>query len=112
MTPDCLTCGACCRPPEPQPVYADLRSEDLTVLAESPKALALAVIVPGDRVFALRTKVTRDGVVCAALNGRIGKSVSCSIYNVRPRACRLYEAGSVECHNARVAVGLESARGS
>jgi Fe-S-cluster containining protein len=34
---------------------------------------------------------------CIALEGTLGKHVSCSIYELRPRPCRIVEAGSKEC---------------
>ena len=47
----------------------------------------------------------RDGH-CIALEGELGKSVSCSIYADRPSACRQFEAGSESCLHLREKAGL------
>ncbi|CAB4136122.1 Putative zinc- or iron-chelating domain containing protein [uncultured Caudovirales phage] len=38
---------------------------------------------------------------CAALSGVVGESVSCTIYENRPQACRQFKAGSLLCLEAR-----------
>ena len=43
---------------------------------------------------------------CIALEGELGKSVSCSIYDDRPSACRQFEAGSESCLHLREKAGL------
>ena len=47
-----------------------------------------------------------DGGRCIALRGSIGRRVSCSIYDVRPRPCRRVEAGDASCLRARADAGL------
>ena len=50
----------------------------------------------------LRTRVNRQGRnVCIALEGEVGSCVNCSIYSIRPGACRKFEAGSPACLLAR-----------
>jgi Fe-S-cluster containining protein len=38
---------------------------------------------------------------CVALSGVVGESVSCTIYENRPQACRQFKAGSALCLEAR-----------
>ncbi len=55
---------------------------------------------------------------CAALKGRVGESVACSIYASRPSPCREFSASlengvrSTRCDEARAAHGLEPLRRS
>ena len=43
---------------------------------------------------------------CIALEGEIGVSVKCSVYNCRPDACRKFEVGSDLCNEARRKKGI------
>jgi len=43
---------------------------------------------------------------CAALQGQIGKSVSCSAYALRPSPCREVQPGDGKCSRARARHGL------
>lgn len=43
---------------------------------------------------------------CVALEGEIGKSVGCTIYQLRSSTCRAFEAGSEACNRARKNYGL------
>lgn len=43
---------------------------------------------------------------CSALEGEIGREVSCGIYPDRPKACRDFEAGSMECKLTRLRMGI------
>jgi len=52
-------------------------------------------------------RLTRDQH-CAALEGRLGERVRCSIYALRPKACRKVEAGSSRCLEYRRDLGLTS----
>jgi Fe-S-cluster containining protein len=54
-----------------------------------------------------KTKVNAQGyTVCAALTGTVANSCQCSIYTARPLVCRLFEAGSPECLEARKLLGI------
>ncbi len=44
---------------------------------------------------------------CLALRGRLGRRVHCTVYKIRPRACRLVEAGGDECMQARASRGID-----
>jgi Fe-S-cluster containining protein len=43
---------------------------------------------------------------CAALEGRVGKEVRCSLYAQRPSTCREVQPGEDKCNRARAAHGL------
>lgn len=43
---------------------------------------------------------------CVALEGEVGTSVKCAVYNCRPTACRKFEAGSALCLEARKMKGI------
>ena len=45
---------------------------------------------------------------CTALTGNVGVSTGCSIYTVRPAACRAFTAGSALCIEARQSAGLST----
>ncbi len=104
---DCQRCGACCCNP------AENRAEGFTDYVE---------IEPREKLFKKKQHLARYGVAngaglvhlklvgteerCAALHGSLGKRVSCAIYQLRPRGCRLVEAGSKRCLQARADLGL------
>lgn len=112
---DCERCGACCRaqPPFGGGVYVRLDADDLARLrADDVARLVVGVVDPTHRGRALRLATTDRGEqVCAALEGRPGERVACSIYPRRPGACRRLEAGSDACLLARDEAGL-GGRGS
>lgn len=99
--PDCQTCGACCvalpcvgvRPDE-EIAAADYW--DITAEGASGEIII-------DRFM------RRDGetYACAGLAGNVGESVTCRLYERRPKICRYFEAGSDKCHALRRAYGLE-----
>ena len=95
---DCLTCGACCASPFLGEGYIQLNAEEEKRLGR--KGLPVLVIVPDpeDRIVMLGTKINSQGMrVCVGLTGKVGKQVSCTIYEDRPTLCRQFEAGSPEC---------------
>jgi Fe-S-cluster containining protein len=95
--PDCLTCGACC-------AYFHqilISTEDST-----PRALAWEV-ADADGQVTHWLKREAGEARCVALSGTIGGQVDCLIYELRPTACRAFEAGSDRCHALRSMYGLE-----
>jgi Fe-S-cluster containining protein len=44
---------------------------------------------------------------CVALEGEVGASVRCSVYNCRPTSCRKFVVGSELCLEARKAKGIK-----
>lgn len=105
--PDCQGCGACCCNP-PSNVAEDFR---WYVEIDDPRSALLLrtdlrkryVIHDPDGIPHLRLQP--DGR-CAALRGKLAGRVECLVYPHRPRACRRVEAGTVECEQARIAMGL------
>jgi uncharacterized protein len=107
---DCQTCGACCCNSD------ENRAEKYVDYVEVPKRTRLAqrrallrkltVLNPqGERHMKLLGKEQR----CIALSGKLGVSVSCTIYDLRPPACRKVEPGSDECRRDRLERGIDSA---
>jgi Fe-S-cluster containining protein len=102
----CLDCGACCN-------Y-------FKVYFPKEESSALGGQVPADFVEKYDKKSInmigrqkfRGGISCKALEGEIGKQVSCSIYENRPSVCRAFEVISpvgvqnTRCKKARVYFGL------
>lgn len=103
---DCQSCGACCTNPE------ENRAEGFRSYVE----VAAGEPLLKKRDLSKRYTVVDDaGVVhlrldpserCVALLGKLGKRVTCAIYAVRPRGCRLVEAGSPRCLLAREERGI------
>jgi Fe-S-cluster containining protein len=87
---DCQSCGACCSYKWSWPVLKKDRSDAVKI----PKEM-LREDYP-----LMKTKNSR----CVALEGTVGKCVSCKIYNGRPDACRKFLPGSFLCLEARKAV--------
>jgi len=90
MTFDCQTCGACCYGPDD---YVTVVSTDR--LRMSRQIESRYVEQRGDRAW-LRMLHGH----CSALRARQGH-YSCRIYGARPSVCRVVEAGSRECLDAR-----------
>ena len=104
---DCLTCGACCTNPD------ENRSEGFLDYVE----------VPPDSPLLRRNDLAKrylrfndEGVPhmrldpahrCVALRGRLGESVKCAIYPMRPNGCRQVSLGSARCLQYRKERGLE-----
>src|SRR5437773_2212882 len=104
---DCLTCGACCLSPFGGEGYIRLSAEEEKHLGRRGLPVLVMSLDPQDRIVLLGTKSNRNGRVCVALTGQVGKQVACAIYPDRPELCRQFEAGSPECRQARRAAGLE-----
>jgi hypothetical protein len=71
--------------------------DDEPLLEEARLAPRLVVVnAAGERHLRLD-----PGGRCRALRGRIGRHVSCTIYGLRPRGCRLIEPGDARCRQYR-----------
>jgi Fe-S-cluster containining protein len=98
---DCQACGACCATFD---VWLD--EADRTRFEGSPRLVRLTVLqkpssgAAWDWRFLRRDRETGR---CAALEGQL-TACRCTIYEDRPRLCRVFEAGSDECRKARRAV--------
>lgn len=102
----CVDCGACCN-------Y-------FKVFFSEKESSALGGQVPAQfvekydskRINMIGRKKYKDKKPCKALEGEIGKHVSCSIYENRPSVCRAFEVISPEgvqnprCKRAREFYGL------
>ncbi len=110
MTYDCQTCGACCCNSDQNKAekfidYVEVLKRDKLRKHER---LLHKLTVPndkGERHMILRGREQR----CIALEGKLGESVSCTIYELRPSACRKVEAGSKECRDRRRERGIKAA---
>lgn len=107
MTFDCQSCGACCCNTD------ENRAEEYVDYVEITRRAALnrrpdlirrltVVNARGERHLKLKGAEQR----CAALEGALGVRVSCSIYPLRPPACRTVKAGSKECLRDRRERGI------
>jgi Fe-S-cluster containining protein len=100
----CLTCGACCAH------FSALFhwSETLPESYHVPVEMTVPASPHLDAMKGTNEAVPR----CVALEGAVGESVSCSVYERRPHCCRVfkpsYEDGvrNVRCEQARLAKGM------
>ena len=102
----CTTCGACCA------------CFTVVVGADEIKSPKGEYRLPPDLVVPLiKNRYAMQGTEgkikrCAGLNGLVGQTVCCTIYDSRPASCRefraAWEAGAVnaKCDLARAAYGL------
>jgi uncharacterized protein len=103
--PECQTCGACCTNPD------ENRSEGFVYYVELPKKSRL---LENDTLRKRFVHIDDKGAHmrldpsgrCSALKGQLGVKVGCQVYDDRPRGCRLVEAGSARCFQARRERGL------
>ena len=100
---DCQQCGACCVSDFDSVDYVHLREEDLDRLnADEYKQFVYTDATYGKTQCSMRTARDSEGNCrCAALEGQVGKSVSCSIYERRPLVCRKFQPETAECDYAR-----------
>lgn len=105
MIPDCLTCGACCCNPAENRAegFRDWVALDPRDLLLRRRAAQRLVVFNADGEPHLR--LDGDGR-CVALRGSVGRRVFCSIYEIRPRACRRVEPGDARCLRYRAERGL------
>lgn len=99
--PDCQTCGACCIAVP----WVDVKETDAT-----PAESYWDITIRGQNGEVIVTRqLRRDPETgnCLALQGELGKSVECGIYEKRPDDCRMFDAGSDKCHALRRAYQIE-----
>lgn len=103
---DCQQCGACCINPGilNGDAYVHLNKSDTKRM----RLLGLPVVqVLGESYLGTRTLPRgTDEPICVAFEGRVGGTCGCSIYPLRPRECRRFQAGTEECRAARRTAGL------
>lgn len=103
---DCVRCGACCANIDQNRAegfieYVEVFKND-GLMRRADLLSRYAVRNERGQVH-LRLK---DDHTCVALEGRLGQSVHCAIYNARPSVCRRVTAGSDECIAARRERGI------
>lgn len=105
---DCQTCGACCTNADEnrREGFRDWVEVDRRDVLLSRRVAARLVVYNADGVPHLRLD---DQDRCVALRGKLGQRVFCSIYEIRPRACRRVEAGSPRCLQYRAERGISPA---
>ena len=104
---DCQTCGACCCNSDQNKIeqfidYVEVLPRD--ALRKQPALMKKLTVLnsAGEHHLMLRGREQR----CVALVGKLGVEVTCSIYELRPKACRTVEAGSEECKERRAERGI------
>ena len=101
----CLTCGACCAFYRVAFLSAEVDNQEGGMV---PLALVLSIDATHSAMRGTQGFFKR----CAALQGNVGRCVTCAIYSSRPSTCRNFLPGwDVLCHNdacnqARSAYGL------
>jgi hypothetical protein len=101
----CLSCGACCAHFKVTLYWAE--ADDAT-----PEGVPVDWTEPAYDLFRAMRGTQDVPPRCAALNGDVGRCVSCSIYERRPSACRAFRASYCDgrryerCEAARAAHGL------
>ncbi|WMS87828.1 YkgJ family cysteine cluster protein [Pleionea litopenaei] len=96
---DCQSCGACCAHYRVSFYNGEC---DFTEQGRVPTDLVKTV----NPFMVCMSGTQLNPPRCVALNGEVGSSVSCNIYEKRSSACRNFEAGSEACFQARVAHGI------
>lgn len=103
---DCQRCGACCTNPDQNRAegyawYVEVEPDSRLLRVDDLRKRY--VVFDGDGVPHLRLDPSGR---CAALRGKLGKSVSCAIYADRAPGCRRVEAGTPECLEMRRQRGI------
>jgi len=86
MSFDCVTCGLCCAYSESWPVFIGEKDGQG---------------IPDELIDFAHGRMLSFGNRCAALDGKLGCEVSCSVYEKRPLVCREFQAGSEDCKMVR-----------
>ena len=107
MTFDCLSCGACCCNTDENRAerfvdYVEVGPR--SALARHPGLLRRLTVLNDARERHMKLRGAEQR--CVALEGKLGARVSCTIYALRPAACRQVEPGSRECRRDRRERGI------
>lgn len=95
---ECIKCGACCNYFHNIPILP----EEVSLIDKNLKQYTM--ISPLQTKNGLSMKFVEGTKRCIALEGQIGQSVKCSVYDIRPPVCRKFEPGSDLCKKARLEV--------
>ena len=104
---DCRACGACCVNPDEnraEDVVDWVEVDDGEPLLDDARLARRLVVTNADGERHLR--LDPDGR-CLALRGRIGRHVTCTVYGLRPRGCRLVQPGDARCLQYRRERGID-----
>lgn len=96
--PECVTCGVCCS----LPLVVVVPRGDEERLTEYWDILVGDVVV--ERVVGRDLATGR----CINLDGTLGESIACKIYQDRPNTCRIFDAGSDRCLEYRRMYGIDT----
>lgn len=102
--PDCRTCGACCTTGA-----ADTSGKVAYLPITKAEARRLPADVTTRATLAGFGKVRSlrfEGDRCAALAGVVGLDCSCSVYDARPKICRVFPPGHELCLASREERGI------
>ena len=107
---DCVRCGACCYADYDSESYVHMSQEEADVLRAAGRGRMIYTesLPYGEPLPSLKTCYDKqENCRCIALRGKLGESVRCAIYDLRPEVCRKFKKGSGLCHEARRQAGLE-----
>lgn len=106
---DCTACGLCCAyivhrywDSASQATWVAVTKKDAAVLENAGKRHLVVLNVSWAEHFMEMTKPKKGTPSrCAALEGTLGVSVSCGVYEARPAVCREFEPGGKSCRAQR-----------
>lgn len=99
MSEVCQSCGACCASFRVSFYWAET---DAHPLGSVPSHLTRKI----NETYVCMQGTEQVPVRCIALQGEVGQSVGCQIYDLRSSTCREFDAGSDICNQARQKIGL------
>lgn len=103
---DCIKCGACCTNPNVNREngyrnYIELHPRER--LMRRPHLKASMTFLDEEKKPHMKMPRHR----CIALTGPLGRKALCTIYELRPLACRNFEPGSRDCKKYRKERGID-----
>ncbi|MEM7246156.1 MAG: YkgJ family cysteine cluster protein [Acidobacteriota bacterium] len=97
---DCQTCAACCRHAFVQVAISPHES----IIERHPQLVRFR-----DGCFELSRRDEACAALVSAEPTESGEERwACTVYEDRPRPCRVFERGSERCHDARRRIGLDA----
>lgn len=107
----CIECGACCATYR----VSFERSEWESYTPQRRRLLQEWIKDLGGKYLGMKCGASKHRPCCQALNGKVGKSASCEVYELRPSPCRNFRASfddgltkQLRCDEARRAHGLRA----
>ncbi len=104
MSDICTACGVCCASFRVSFYWSE---PDAHPEGQAPTQLTIPITPWHVAMAGTEKRPTR----CVALEGELGKAVSCAIYPQRSSTCREFEAGEERCNTARQKYGLPPVSG-